>query len=360
MKRIISFVLSLLFGVLIGGFGILFMDFDKCDFIFNRYFFIFCLIIAIYFQVIIHEAGHLLFGLFTGYKFVSFRIFNITFAKIGNKLHVKRYKLAGTLGQCLMSPPEKKPDGYYPFYLYEMGGSFLNLIAAVFLLVLYRTIPYISFISCLFYSMFLAGLFIGISNAVPMKTTLLQNDGSNVVNLLKSPLSRLSFYNQLKVNALQQNHTRLKDMSDELFYLPSNEEMHNPSVAVMGVFYSSRLFDKGNFEEDYSLLKHLLTTENGIAGIHRALLTCDLISLVVLLKKDDDIALLLTKNQKSFMKAMKLNPSVLRCEYSIAIQENDLEKANRIKEMFEQMAKTYPYESEIIAEREFMENIKDA
>ena len=37
-----------------------------------------CTLIAFILQIVLHEGGHLLFGLLSGYRFVSFRIFNWT------------------------------------------------------------------------------------------------------------------------------------------------------------------------------------------------------------------------------------------------------------------------------------------
>ncbi|MBO5413517.1 MAG: hypothetical protein J6A29_04410, partial [Clostridia bacterium] len=59
-------------------------------------------LISSYLHTIIHEAGHLVFGLLSGYKFVSFRIGNIMLIKIKNKLKFKKFSLLGTAGQCLM------------------------------------------------------------------------------------------------------------------------------------------------------------------------------------------------------------------------------------------------------------------
>ena len=55
--------------------------------------------------VIIHEAGHLVCGLRSGYKFVSFRMMNLTFIRVDGKIRIKRYSIAGTGGQCLLLPP---------------------------------------------------------------------------------------------------------------------------------------------------------------------------------------------------------------------------------------------------------------
>ena len=62
--------------------------------------------VAFFFHMLIHEAGHLVFGLMTGYKFSSFRIASFMWLKESGKLKLKRVNVAGTGGQCLMIPPE--------------------------------------------------------------------------------------------------------------------------------------------------------------------------------------------------------------------------------------------------------------
>ena len=48
----------------------------------------FCLLLLM--QVVLHEGGHLLFGLCTGYGFVSFRIGNLLWRWDGQRLHLGR------------------------------------------------------------------------------------------------------------------------------------------------------------------------------------------------------------------------------------------------------------------------------
>jgi len=61
---------------------------------------------GIFLQLIIHEAGHLVFGMRSGYRFSSFRIGSFMWIRENDKIHCKRMSLAGTGGQCLMCPPE--------------------------------------------------------------------------------------------------------------------------------------------------------------------------------------------------------------------------------------------------------------
>ena len=88
------------------------------------------LLVANFLQTVIHEAGHLVFGLMSGYQYCSFRIGSFMWIKQDGKMRVKRFSLAGTGGQCLMAPPDLV-DGKMPYVLYNMGGCLANLIVSV-------------------------------------------------------------------------------------------------------------------------------------------------------------------------------------------------------------------------------------
>ena len=92
--------------------------------------------LALIVQVIIHESGHLVCGLISGYKFNMFRIFSFALAKVNGKIKFKRYGIAGTAGQCLMLPPEEK-NGKFPVVLYNLGGIIFNALGGVIFLVVY-------------------------------------------------------------------------------------------------------------------------------------------------------------------------------------------------------------------------------
>ncbi|MBO5036624.1 MAG: hypothetical protein J6D42_06055 [Clostridia bacterium] len=311
---------------------------------------------AIVIQLIIHEAGHLVFGLMSGYKFSSFRIFSLMWVKEGGKIKTKRLSIAGTGGQCLMSPPEMK-DGKIPVTLYNLGGSLMNVIASTVFLSLFILLKEVAFISTVLLFFTAIGYIIAIMNGVPMRMGTIDNDGYNAFSLTKSPEAMRSFWVQMKANEQLSNGVRLKDMPDEWFVLPSDEAMKNSMVAALGVFCCNRLMDAQKFEEADKLMKHILSIESGMVGLHRNLLVCDRMFIEMTGgNRKEIIDGMLTKEQKTFMKQMKNFPSVLRTEYVYALLcENDAAKAEKIRKQFENIAKTYPYPNDIQAERELME-----
>ena len=310
--------------------------------------------LAIFVQMIIHEAGHLVFGLASGYKFSSFRIMNFMWIKENGKIKLRRFSLAGTGGQCLMVPPDMVDDKI-PVVLYNLGGTIMNMITALIFLWLYFVTTSLSFLSTIMLMISVIGFIIAIMNGVPMRMGMVNNDGYNVFALTRNRDALRSFWLQMKMNEQITKGIRLKDMPDEWFLIPSDDEITNSMVAVMGVFACNRLMDIQNFEEANKTMSHLLEIESGIVDIHRNLMICDRIYCELINGNAADVVELYTKELKKFMKLMKKFPTVLRTEYTYALlSEGDALKAEAIKAEFERCVKSYPHPNEVVAERELM------
>ena len=311
--------------------------------------------VSVFAQIIIHEAGHLVFGLASGYKFSSFRIASLMIAKINGKLCVKKLSLAGTAGQCLMNPPDMK-DGRIPYVMYNLGGSILNLIATLVFGALYFIFPDNIYLSPFFMPMALIGLAFALMNGIPMRTEVVDNDGYNALSLGKNKEALQSFWMQMKVSDMQLCGTRLRDMPEEWFSVPSDEDMKNGMVAARGVFACNRLMDEKRFEDADKLMEHLLSIKSGIVGLHRTLLVCDRIYCYLVSEKyDGEMKIKLSSDEEKLVKAMKNFPSVMRTEFAVALlHEKNEKKAQDIKKRFEKMAKSYPYISYTVNERELI------
>lgn len=312
---------------------------------------------ALILQVVIHEAGHLIFGLMTGYRFLSFRIGSLMWVKENGRLRQKRLTIAGMSGQCLMIPPEEMPEGKIPFVLYNLGGPLSNFASGLLFLGLYfpcRNVPYLSVFLLLFCAV---GFAYALINGIPMRLGTVNNDGYNTLSIGKSPAALRAFQIQMKVAGRAAAGERLRDMPEEWFVLPSEEEMGNSMTAAIGVFAYNRLMDDHRFEEAVRLMDRLMATESAIVGLHRGLMICDRVYCGLIRKDRRDLTdKLLDKQQKKFMKAMKNFPSVLRTEYACALlAEKDPEKAARIRARFEECVRSYPYAVDIDSERELLD-----
>lgn len=306
-------------------------------------------------HIIIHEGGHLVFGLLSGYKFRSFRILSFMLIKQDGKIKLKRFSLAGTLGQCLLAPPEMK-DGKCPTFWYNMGGVIFNLITsaiAVALIFVFINVPYLSLGLLLFV---IIGISTALTNGIPMRTKIVDNDGYNAFSLSKNDEARRAFWIQLKVGEQGACGVRLKDMPDEWFELPSDEAMKNSMIAVLGVLKANRLLDEIKLDEAERLMAHLTSIDSGIVNLHRGLLICDRIYCELIGEnRKEFVDSLLTREQESFISSMKSYISVIRMQYAYALfYENDNEKAEKLLSTFEKVSKTYPNPSDIESEKELI------
>ena len=314
------------------------------------------LYLSFFIHIVLHETGHLIFGLMSGYQFSSFRIGTHMLMKENGKLVHRKIKIAGTGGQCLMIPPEMV-DGKFPVVLYNLGGSIVNLVVAALLIPVFMAIDKSSVFALLVFLFIAMGAITGLSNGIPMRTKTVDNDGYNAISLGKSREAMRAFWIQMKTNEQLTKGIRTKDMPEEWFEVPSDDAMKNPMVATIGVYAASRMMDQHRFEEAGKLINHLIEIETGMVALHRNLLICDQIYLELIgQNRSDRLEALYTKELKKFMKAMKTFPSVIRLEYAYRLlAEHDSESAAKSMAAFERVAATYPYPNDINTERELME-----
>lgn len=318
--------------------------------------------VMIYAQIVIHEAGHLVFGLLTGYRFSLFRIFSLTFLRDPQtgKIRVKRMQLAGTGGQCLLVPPEPV-NGKIPFALYHLGGVLMNLIASGVFFVLYlvcRPIPMLAMV-------FLIGMIVGIAyammNGIPMRLGAVDNDGYNLYAQAKSPAAMEATRIQLLVSEAGARGVRLRDMPLEWCTVPEGTSLENSMVAVIAVLACNRLMDEGKFAEAEAAIHDLCAKPTGMVGVHRSLLHCDRMTCLLLLGRGAEAEALQTKELTAFMRAMKTNPTVLRCQYAAArLLKQDAEEAKAVLGRFEACTKSHPFPADIESEREIIAAIDAA
>lgn len=345
----------------------------------------FAAVLAVYAQIALHEAGHLVCGLATGYKFCSFRVGSLQWQKQDGKLRMKRMNLAGTGGQCLLAPPEIV-DGKMPYKLYNLGGPLANLLtAAVFELLAalcrwrwqlalrpayMRAVLPMTWLGMVVWAatvlldlLAITGLCFAALNGLPMRMGGVDNDGRNVLSLGQSPAAVCALWVQLKVNERLTNGVRLKDMPEEWFAVPDAAGLKKPLTAALAVLTENRLMDMQDFAAAARLADELESKETAILGVHRSMLLCD--RLYCALLRGEDAAALLErwdgKNMKAFRKQMKSSTTVLRTEYAVALlHERDTAKAEAVRADFEKHAKSCPSSADAESEMELIEMAAEA
>lgn len=311
--------------------------------------------VSFYLQIIFHEAGHLIFGVLSGYKFVSFRVNNFMIYKKQGKLHIGKYMIAGTGGQCLMSPPELV-NGTMPYCLSNFGGVFMNLIVSMISLAIYILCDLGSLAEVFLISLIIIGVLFTFTNGIPMRLGGIDNDGYNAVSLGKEKEALFAFWLQLKVNELLTEGKRLKDMPEEWFEKPSEEGMKNTMIAAIEAMRCNRLLDQGAFEETNQAIESVIKSNSGMVGVQKMLLKLDQIYCEILGEHREEILNRMKgKELSAFMKSMKTFPSVVRTQYAYALKiEKDEKKAAKLKTQFVKIMEKHPYEGEIESEWELI------
>lgn len=286
-------------------------------------------------QTIIHEAGHLIFGLLTGYKFSSFSAFFFRLYMKNGKLKFGLWLLPGALGQCLMLPPEHD-NGKYPVQLYNLGGIMMNAISGIAFTVLYFALREEAFSASAMLLIAVSGFNAALGNAIPMKLKL-NNDGYNSVEFSKSIAARQAFWCALKINNLQNNGVQFKDMPDEWFSVSESENFGSSMEASVACLTCMRLLEERRFDEADRLMARLLEQRTVLNVNQCNVLLCERTFYeLVHQNRREVIEEMRTEDQKEFLRKFRFTPDVAHTEYAYALlAEQDAEKAEEIRRKFE-------------------------
>lgn len=362
----IFYGVSILIGAIAGGFGATFFA-NIQDKYFSETvpgfivisFVAFSLLISVFLVVLIHEAGHLVMGLLTGYEFVSFRVGSLTWVKENEKLVRKKFAIAGTGGQCIMTHARVEHPEDIPFFWYHFGGVFFNIITVCVsvLVVIFAPNP---FVKIGFAMLGLVSAALGIVNILPTKSTGVATDGYNLALLMKSKLDRVCIYKLLLINAMQYEGVKLEDMPKELTTF-SDEEKSCESGAALRVIETNMLLDRHEFEQA-EMLYAKLSNDDDMPGVYKNECLCEqMFCMIMNGKSKAEINKVYDKKLKQYIEATgKYYVMRKRLMYAYyRLVEKDDEKANKEYELAENMKNTYPSVGEYLAEMELMQVVAE-
>lgn len=292
-------------GVILGIFlGVSFITFEEKGFTLLSMDFILIavsVIVSFFFTIFIHELGHLVMGYFTGYKFLSFRFLNFHLQYDDNKkLKLYRHSIPGTLGQCLMTPPNKEP---LPAFWYHFGGVLFNLLA---FLINYSISFFVGgkivYLLLLIFSM--VNLFMGVLNWMPTPGT--SNDGYNYRAIKKNDVTRIASGIMLDVNGQITHGARITSI--DLSRLETLDLDYKDFIqANTAMFLMSQKLLKFDFEGYNTLLDKIsILKENPMLAMF---IDTD-IYFLKLLEGEEDYESYKTNNVKKMFKALNQKEDV--------------------------------------------------
>lgn len=315
-------------------------------------------LISIILQIIVHEAGHLIFGLLSGYKFVSFRIVSFMIVRSDERLCLRRFDINGTVGQCLMEPPGAIEEKL-PYRLYLAGGVMLNLLTATIaiLLLFYVNMPAICQVAMFCFCV--AGILFASTNGIPM--TGVPNDGQSLFLLKKTPSLSRMLWSQLQVNALQTKGVRLKAMPNHWFELPKEADLGNYIIASTKLMQIGRWLDTHDFKKAQEGLSQLNAVGDRLFQMLRMEVACERICIEIVLETErSHIDELFTPEVRSYVQIYsKFMLSRIRLLYAYALLiEGDWAKAAELQSQALRMQAHYPVKGDADSEMELMASIE--
>ncbi|MBE6862931.1 MAG: M50 family metallopeptidase [Ruminococcus sp.] len=309
--------------------------------------------------IVIHEAGHLVMGLATGYKFVSFRVGPLTFIKEDGGIKLRLFSVMGTAGQCLLMPPDTDSPENAPYFLYHLGGGLFNAVTAA-LCGIFMLITDSKTADLLLATVAVLSLFLGITNLLPMGKAA-ANDGTNLYLLKRSPALRKVLYRQLYINGLLYQGMLPRDIPSEYFADVTDDGKMGIHSCVMPMLQGSLAVDIKDFTAAQAKFEYVLNDEK-LIPIYRNECACELIFCKIMNgASKEEIDELYDKNIRSYVKqtkSMLISKRRLLYAYNLIILGDEKAAAKEYEEA-QKMRKTYPCKGELESELDIIEYIKE-
>lgn len=350
IRDIFNIIAQMLVGAIFGlCMGMIMIEGIEQDSILLSVFGFVMIIISYLIHLIIHEAGHLLFGLLTGFEFNSFRIGSWMWMKKADKIVFRKMTLKGTGGQCLMSPPRQSKA----YFLYNAGGVIINLSTGLIALIAGTSLP-LGYVRIGLLGFGLAGLFTGLTNGAPMIIGPIANDGYNILSIMKEPQALDAFYVQLNVASQLAEGKAIKDMPEEWFEFDENL-IHNPLIGAIAYYKANQCLQNHNYEEA-KRINQLMIDNDRTLKTYELNAKSDHLLIEILTTQDENIIKKYSQDKevRQFMKSMQ--GCLLGYIYALKIEKNE-KSIHEAKKRLDVFMKNYPYAGEIEVAKDMIESL---
>lgn len=309
---------------------------------------IFLALLFMFIHIIIHEGGHLVMGLATGWKYLSFRVGNLVLVKQDGKMKWKKTTVMGTGGQCLMIPPECEPEKC-PFFLYLLGGGLFNILTGGIAFGIGMLTGGISQVILNVFA--IMGFGLGLSNLFPAKMGGTMNDGYQIfVEFPTNPDTKKYMCCLLTANAVLTEAESTKELPGKIRDTILNSDysdLSNSSIANLYCFKATILQEEGRYDECREVYQNIADSET-VLQLFKNEAKCELIYHEIMGDCNaEKIEQLADKKQMEYIKATSLYPSRRRLMYAYhLIYKNDKTKADEEYQALLKAAKTHPSKTE--------------
>ena len=317
-----------------------------------------CMVVAAVTHIILHEMGHLIGGLATGYRFFSIRFWKFAIVNDSHGLHVKRYELIGTLGQCLMYLPEN--TGKTPYFWYNAGGVAANTLLCGMSLLMLKSLELSTLAEVLLLMLVYTGIFVILMNGLPLPGFL--NDARNIMLLRQKEENRRLFARLMLCACEIGKGTRPKALPVR-WLCTTMPQSHKELLQTNGyIMYLSWLEDNGRYDEAREGYERLTESFGDklptifridMAAEH---LVCELFTTA----RKDRIETLWTKSNEKYIRPnARYSPLKLAALFAYELLHQDnTEESEKLREELESRRKSYIMGGETLMAASIMSQAK--
>ena len=371
MKALLKIFGSLLIGACIGLVVVVpiiaLIDGQPLSQIFNKEFLVellpigwmlIALFIAFVLHIILHEGGHLVAGLLTGYRFVSFRFFNFTLIRKDGRLQWRNFELSGTAGQCLMAPPDK-PLEQIDTRWYNAGGVLVNVILVLLALLLLWALDMPKWVNIFLLMMAFIGITVTLMNGIPMKIGGVANDGFNLLQLEKDLPGKQCFCNMLDINALSQEGQLYTEMPERLFALPEPLDWKNSMHVAAVLSSATRMMALHQWENAYRLLTEACNHKDDYMKLYQLEVENMMTQVCLLTGRDDEARQHYTKEVAKYvtMHAPTQSDKQLTTMAVALALDGDRPKAEQVTQKLEANRDKFIHQGDVALSLDLMHHI---
>ena len=318
------------------------------------------LVIAFILHIVLHEGGHLVAGLLTGYKFVSFRFLNWTLIRQDGRLRWRNFELAGTAGQCLLAPPDK-PLEQIDTRWYNAGGVLANIVIVVVSIVLLRAFDLPGWVDTLLGTMVAVGIIIALMNGIPMKIGGVANDGMNLLQLEKDLQAKKSFCNILDINARSQRGEPYTEMPDRLFETPEVIDWANSMHTASVMSWATRMMTQHQWEDAYEVMAEACRNKDEMMKLYQLEVENLMTQLCLISGRDDEAREHYTREVEQHVSrhAATQSDKQLTAMAAALILDGDSPRAEQIMETLEANRDRYIHQTDVATALDLMHMLLD-
>ena len=282
------------------------------------------ILIAVFTVPLIHELGHLIFGLFNKMALHSMRVGFLTFYRAGGKIRLRFTKIGEYAGACEMIP--KTPQNLYRrFLLMAAGGNILSFLYLALTAVFFFT--RLNFSSYLYF-FFTAGLPVAFYLFAVNMAGDGRTDGRVILGLLKKEPQSMVTVNILSIQSKFFEGKSPSEIDREFYFsIPKTDDTYLSAVILNLQYVYYR--DSGDDEKAYQTAVKLEDFAKALDERTAMNILCDSLYERIL-KGERQAATELYKKAERFLRAENTATNLrIRAAYALNI-DNDLNGARRL------------------------------